>query len=1097
MEDFKAWHYAVDTLPHLLPNDRDSLVLHIPIGIWSQWQRRFNIIAEVEIEDKPSFRIGFDRANENGFVRGIPRGITKNSTFLEWYFDYFGDVNDENKKDRLSALNCELRWYMEMEDQPIENQYYEAVVKNIPLGKKVTYSIKILALTGSVKLLPSTSDHKYTIHATIPNFEYQHIFAVHYDKNPTSINKTFALYYKEDDTHHHIRVDFIDFAEANSSGLDFRLKINDRDYTLSHVPFRPDDNLLNPDQLPSLLLINPFADYITVSIPKAELPEVTTVQWRGKDYNVRDRDNVGQARIMFIHFCNQALNDLFEVPNKNYEPPRSFIQLTMRDDLAVYSSRPNSEENFNTSGGIESDGYLYTLDSHRKHQIPYLWAFNGGVLILIAHDCPGQDGLEQIKKDIKNKLIDPASAGFGAHRLPYYQEETNYYSIRYGIDIIEKLLEHCNLVYYPDQRLYKKIPNVTEALKRTGVQYIVVDGSTGFYPYESTVKLNENGKGIHPDDQYLWQDESSGLYILYITDELREKIVASSEEEMKRGKLARDLRHKFFYFASQPNVRRNHLMIYSDDAEKASGTGWFDGGYSGRQIPFKGNYDAALEWIAAHPWIKAVTSEHLDPDCDCVGTIDMETATCPSVDPGGVLTTDYYGKQLHFDTWYDNWKDFRSDWLDQTMEEISQSIEFAIIDWPSQYRNNLYKLGQMTFSMYIHESQWNKQTLETDPNTRNDVREPEDFVIAASLQTRNAQVYLNAAVWAEWASHSSDTSTYLNNGPVIDMLRDICYEGESWRDERYQNKPILANPLHWDRDLLSNVVLYNKDVLIVMDQNGGRITHLFALYNGEPYCISGTFKCYQYITSEKTAFRELTCDGEVLQNTVYTPNHAYIACDVQQSCGIIGTKYNPKTGVERDLDCYYPDNFNTYRFSLVNENTVEWFYEKATEEVPERLDLTKFRSLLAKDRKEKMSGQRGVVLHSFPPFQKQISLHERTITIRYSNAQKNHVVANEFCMDLYESVMLGKRNSLPEIKEGEELTEIEISNGASVFAHLKLGDNCEFTNETKETLGEINNENKENEQNKVKISSRLHRVMTDCFELQSKDVGEFSYQIQV
>ena len=159
---------------------------------------------------------------------------------------------------------------------------------------------------------------------------------------------------------------------------------------------------------------------------------------------------LAKHRVMFIHYCMQGLNDLFELPHKSYSPPRTYTQITMRDELAKYSSRPNSDE------GQVGDGYLYTLESHRRNNgIRYLWTFNGGILALIAHDWT-VDELAQIKADIANGVMDPTIAGFGGHRLPYYQKETNFYSIQTGIDMVRNICGYCNDVYYPNQRLYQE-----------------------------------------------------------------------------------------------------------------------------------------------------------------------------------------------------------------------------------------------------------------------------------------------------------------------------------------------------------------------------------------------------------------------------------------------------------------------------------------------------------------------------------------------------------------------------------------------------------------------------------------------------------------
>ena len=92
---------------------------------------------------------------------------------------------------------------------------------------------------------------------------------------------------------------------------------------------------------------------------------------------------------------------------------------------------------------------------------------------------------------------------------------------------------------------------VTEA---KNVRYLVVDASTGFSPYANSIQPNVNGSGSYPDDHYVWQDRSTGLYLLFITDELRDKMVGSSDWEMARGKLARELKRKSF---TSPPIRQS------------------------------------------------------------------------------------------------------------------------------------------------------------------------------------------------------------------------------------------------------------------------------------------------------------------------------------------------------------------------------------------------------------------------------------------------------------------------------------------------------------------------------------------------------------
>ena len=85
---------------------------------------------------------------------------------------------------------------------------------------------------------------------------------------------------------------------------------------------------------------------------------------------------------------------------------------------------------------------------------------------------------------------------------------------------------------------------------------------------------------------------------------------------------------------------------------------------------------------------------------------------------------------------------------------------------------------------------------------------------------------------------------------------------------------------------------------VVIDRNGGRITHLFSMVEGRPVSVSGTFKAYQFLDLDWDSEAGVKSDGIVLQNTVYTPNHAYVACDVTASQGTIGA------GPPDDQDCH-------------------------------------------------------------------------------------------------------------------------------------------------------------------------------------------------
>ncbi|MBF0153315.1 MAG: hypothetical protein HQL64_06200 [Magnetococcales bacterium] len=994
-----------------------------------------DVVVEVSLDDAEPFRVGFDLDNPLGHVRGVT----------------LDDIAVERIANRHMA-----RWYLDMEESLSlkRNRYYEAFLYNTPRNAKIRYAIWIQPLGQHAHRLGP-----FTLYSALPHFAYEDLLTI--SAGDGSIDDACALYYRQDDHFHHLRADLL---EIRAARFNFQLAAGHYWYDLTQRGF-------NLGQLPTLPLINPFQDTVVVSIPRADIGQIDHIWWRGERFDLGKKHPVGRARIMFINDCRHELNNLSEHPHTGYNPPRTSAQMAMRDERALGSSHPNSAE------GEIGSGYMFTLEAYRRHHLPHVWSFNGGILTILAQECPQE--LAIMRETVTQGLLEPAIAGSGGHFLPYFQEETNRHSIQYGIDLVRSVFGRCNEVYFPEGRCYRHIPNVVRALQRAdAIRFLVVDGSTGFWPYRETVQANANAEGVYLDDHYLWQDRETGLYLLFITDEVREKLLQASTWERQRGKIERDLRRKFFHFAANPEVRRHHLMIYGDAASRISGNGWFAQTRAPCELDHRLAFESALEWIAAHPWIQAITTADLDPDRECVGTIDMRSAVAPELDPGGILSRDAYGKELHLDAWYDNWKNFPSFWMGQTLEEISQGMEYAILDWPPAFHNRLYDLARISYGFSLYRALWNKQPLQAidglDINQRHDVIEPDDAAIVAALQCRNAQVYLNAAVWAEWAKTSEDTETFVNQGPFLEQLRFIRYRNLKWRIERFRDRPILETPLHWDRDVVPNTILYNRQVLVVMDENGGRITHLFTMNEGVPCCVSGTFKGYSFLASDNKGETRI-CSGEVVQNTVYTPNHAYIACDVQQSLGSTGQKTDPHGKTGKEAACHYPDNFNAYRMTPIDTHTVEWSYQRTGPAPTWTLEL--FRNHLAMDREARLHGHEGVVFHQDPPFSKRISLDGRTLTIRYIDVQPGHLVANEFCTDIHDAVQPERRHRLHWVDD----QTVEFWSGERCKARLELLERCTLTAETQE--GEEN--------------LRLHRALTDCINIEAPEGGAFAYRIIV
>ncbi|HWM56266.1 MAG TPA: hypothetical protein VNO83_00415, partial [Pseudonocardia sp.] len=372
----------------------------------------------------------------------------------------------------------------------------------------------------------------------------------------------------------------------------------------------------------------------------------------------------------------------------------------------------------------------------------------------------------------------------------------------------------------------------------------------------------------------------------------------------------------------------------------------------------------------------------------------------------------------------------------------------------------------------LHESQWSKRARvpENEPGGT----EAEDFVAAESLQLRNTHVYLAAAVWAAWAPRGPE-GAFRDSGPVVTrvaQLEDsVDRDAPAWRRVR---------GLHWDHDPLPSVVLYNARALVVLDRNGGRITHLFSLVDGRPYAVSGTCKAYQFLDMDWPSDSGVQCDGIVLQNTVWTPNHGYVACDVDPSQGTTGTS----PAGDAAFDWYYPDNFNAYRVSdgpagTDPSVTLDHTEGAPLDETPDTLqDLD---AALARDREEKLAGQDGLVLHdtaTFGRFRKTVRLDGKVVHVDYAGTRPGHTVTNEFCVDLLTAAMGGQRQTT-----AVDARSATVSSG-SIAVRVEPAAGCAFS---PATLAPVDPP--------TVATLRLHRVLTDVVEIVAPDGGDFGYRV--
>jgi hypothetical protein len=829
--------------------------------------------------------------------------------------------------------------------------------------------------------------------------------------------------------------------------------------------------------------VDPPLRAITVTTGRGEVQDTHTVSLAPADV---DQDyGYRPTALMLIQYCIQGMNDLFAPPVMAYPQPRNYIEIAYTDELGRYSSSPN-----NLKDGIK-DGYRFALEVQRDYRVKSQWAFNGGVLTLMQHGLRA-DEWKQVREQVATGLISPSNAGFGAHRPPYYRAETNERELRLGEQIIQAALGRgSDGTYYPDQRIYLATAGEADTYRtlreQDQLRYIVFDRST-VAVRELGVDLCPfaNDRGTRYDGNYIWREDRTGLNVLLIEDELRDELLNQCQEERFKGQLKCTLRRRLMDAVRFAKPGPSQLFVYGDDLDHACGNGWFDG----TTIEYTRGYLAALCWIRNHPWVRAWTVDEkgFDPTLYQPRTpITVSSAICPSVDPGGVESIDKQGNTIHFNTWYQQWAQLAPLWFGRPLGAMSDALEADLIDWPQNSRNELYELAWMYFLACTHESMWSKQPLNPDPNKDPNPSTPEDFVVSESIQQRNAWVYLNASLWATWArSAAADDSMYVidstagHAGPLLSPLRQRHSADAYWQD------PPTGDAAYWDHDCLPTIVLYNRRALVVVDRNGGRITHIFCRPEGTgvPISVSGTLKAYQFLTPEVDGSPQRACDGVKLQNTVFAPNHAYVGTDVDQAMWVEGTYIDPRFGSQPG---WYPDNFDAYDCDVRSDGAgpiVTCRYGPAQGEQPiYPITADQFDCVCKKDGLARRTGQPGIVWHNGEDFHKTIRLDGTRIEIRYSGVRPGHVVANEFTVDLRRAVLCGVGQRRTTSSSNRSAM---VENDEGLRVSLLLGANCDFA-PAQQTVAASGDG--------ATSYDGLHRVLTDDVRLVCAAGGDFGYDI--
>ena len=255
-----------------------------------------------------------------------------------------------------------------------------------------------------------------------------------------------------------------------------------------------------------------------------------------------------------------------------------------------------------------------------------------------------------------------------------------------------------------------------------------------------------------------------------------------------------------------------------------------------------------------------------------------------------------------------------------------------------------------------------------------------------------------------------------------------------------------------------------------------------------PRTVSGTFKSYQYRDPAG-----VECDGHVLQNTVWTPNHRYLGSDV----GLLTRRRVDWTysrpvrtgdaGTRRE-GRVVPDNFNAYTCGTVDSAGgagVRCAYDRGW--APGATTQDELVDLWRRDGLARRTGTTDrMTWHEDTAFAKTFTLDGTTLRVAYTGVDPGHVVDNELCVDLWVGAHGGRL--LTRTADADGVTVAMAGSGA---ARVLTGAGCELTAASRaETVA------KAAEQGLATEFLTLHRVLTDAVQVRAT-APDFTYTIEL
>ena len=535
-----------------------------------------------------------------------------------------------------------------------------------------------------------------------------------------------------------------------------------------------------------------------------------------------------------------------------------------------------------------------------------------------------------MRRDVEAGLLVPVVAGYGAHRLPYYTRRHEHSTPSASApEVLEAVLGAARPVYYPDQRLTtsRGQRGGSAAGRGHGVRgrrrgHRAGRGARGAAetPGNTVVAHAKPPMGALHDGrwlnwQYVWRDRRSGTKVLFIDKEMKDGLFAADADTADRGKPAHSIRCKLLEMAARAGACTratcsSTATTPTRPAATAGSTAATIGTARGRTT--SATRRCCRGWPRT-PGCEVVTTDDLTDD-DVVGELDLLRASDPYIEeqwrlrprsrPSRTTTTGSpttpgtpRGPRTPRGL-------ARRDAARRSPTGPSRRSSGPGGRRPTT-RDELLLLARLYWLMCLHESQWSKRPrIEPDSEGFDHC---ENFVAAESLQLRNAHVYLAArdlgAVGAAAGGRRANTATTAR----------WCEAVAAGRVRGRSAAAVVAGDrtpgCSGTTTRCPTSCSTTSDALVVLDRNGGRITHLFAMVDGRPVSVSGTFKAYQFVDADWAVRqrcrvrRHRAAEHRVERRTTPTS---------PATSRRAGAPSVPRPPNDRGFDLYYPDNFNLY-----------------------------------------------------------------------------------------------------------------------------------------------------------------------------------------